>query len=117
MADTISEISALRRYADWPMADNDSLGSDFSAIRAHATLEIHMRECSERQAEVRANFVTLHGRLDAMMKSFDERLAAQESSFDKRMTAISNRMWLAAGALISCLGYLAFHFATRGLHP
>lgn len=125
--DTLLKTTAVRRYLDWPMA-SDELGSDFSAIRAHATLEMHMKECGERQAEVRANFATIHGRLDAMMasfdkrmaaqeESFDKRMAAQESSFDKRMTAISNRMWVAAGAVISCLGFLAFHFATKGLHP
>lgn len=107
--------------ASWPRlveAVTDDMGPDFSGVRAHATLEMHMKECSERQAEVRANFVTLHGRLDAMTRAMEERLTAQIESVDKRMTAMSNRMWAAAGALIVVLaGGLAsvvFYLLTRG---
>lgn len=76
-------------WARWVrhMADDD-----FSAVRAHATLEIHMKECSERQAEIRAGMLAIHGRLDALQRSVDERL-----------TAVANRMWTAAGTLILAL--------------
>lgn len=73
-------------------AGSDGLGSDFSAVRAHAHLEMHERQCTERQLEIRASLLAIHGRLDRM-----------ETSFDKRMTAISNRMWGAAIGVVLLL--------------
>lgn len=91
----------------------DDLGPDFSGVRAHATLEIHMKECSERQAEIRAGMVAIHGRLDSLQKTWSEEIHHMESSFEKKLTAIGNRMWAAAAALIGALAMVAFYLLAK----
>jgi hypothetical protein len=86
----------------WPrlvsaVADN-GMGPDFSGIRAHATLEIHMRECAERHAEWRASQTIIHTRIDHL----------------------SNRLWAAATTIIVLLlgasGTMAWFLLTKGAH-
>jgi hypothetical protein len=90
-------------------AADDGLGPDFSGIRAHAHLEMHEKQCTERQAEIRSSLLALHGRLDRM-----------ETSFDKRMNGISNRLWGAATAIILLLlgalgAVLFFYVIAKGV--
>ena len=79
----------------------DDLGPDFSGIRAHAALELHMKECAERRAEDRSDRATMHARLTAM-----------QASIDARLTEISNRMWgvLAGTCEAAVLGLAAIVF-------
>lgn len=95
------------------MAPVDDLGSDFSGVRAHAALELHMRECTERRAEDRADRAVTHARLTSMQESFDKRMATLNETFDKRMGAINNRMWTAAAALIGALAMVAAYLVTK----
>lgn len=77
---------------------DDRMGSDFSGIRAHATLEIHMKECTERQAELRSGLQAIHARLDAM-----------QAAFDDRMNRHSNRMWATAiGVIVMLMATIAY---------
>jgi hypothetical protein len=95
----------------------DGLGSDFSGIRAHAALELHMRECAERRAEDRADRSTTNARLTAMQESFDKRMSELTATLDRRMTGMSNRMWAlvisGGGAAFVGLAALIFHLLTR----
>ena len=99
----------------------DELGADFSGVRAHAALELHMRECAERRAEDRADRATTHARLNSLQEAFDKRLAELTATFDKRMTSLSNRMWAAAiGMIVTLLGIVAFlipHYVGKVPHP
>lgn len=107
---------------------DDGFGSDFSAARAHAHLEMHIKECAERRAEDRADRATFHARLNSMQESFDKRMAdltravelrlnERASWDDKRMAALSNRMWVAAVGLIVILfgvvGWLLPHWVQK----
>ncbi len=53
--------------AEWfgMMATDDGLGGDFSAIRAHAHLELHEKQCVEWRAEIRAALAAIHERLNS----------------------------------------------------
>jgi hypothetical protein len=86
---------------------DDGLGPDFSGVRAHAALELHMRECAERRAEDRADRAVTHARLNSM-----------QESFDKRMSEISSRMWAlvvgGGGCAFVGMAVLVFHLLTRG---
>jgi hypothetical protein len=106
------------------MTPADDLGSDFSGVRAHAALELHMRECTERRAEDRADRAVTQARLNSMQESFDKRMAELNETFDKRMAAItgtfdkrtnaiSNRMWAAAVGLIGILFVVAGFLLTK----
>ncbi len=102
-------------------SSDDGLGPDFSGVRAHAALELHMRECTERRAEDRADRATTNSRLNAMQESFDKRLAQLNETFDKRMGVISNRQWATATAAIVCLvgalgSVLFFYVIAKGAH-
>lgn len=98
----------------------DDLGPDFSGIRAHAALELHMRECAERRAEDRADRATTHARLNSMQESFDKRMSELTGTLDKRMTAFNNRLWVAAigviVTLVGIVGWLIPHYVGKG-HP
>lgn len=105
----------------WPRlvkAMTDELGHDFSGVRAHAALELHMRECAERRAEDRADRATTHARLNSIQESFDKRMSELTATFDKRMTAISNRMWATAIGiillLVSVVAFLLPHYLGKG---
>lgn len=64
-----------------PPPVDDDLGPDFSGVRAHAHLELHEKQCLERQSEIRAALLAIHGRIDNL----------------------NNRLWAAAGSLIGLL--------------
>jgi hypothetical protein len=99
----------------------DDLGHDFSGVRAHAALELHMRECAERRAEDRADRALTNARLNSKQESFDKRMSELTSTLDKRMTAHSNRMWAAAiGLILTLLATVAFlipHYVGKVPHP
>lgn len=99
----------------------DDMGPDFSGVRAHAALELHMRECAERRAEDRADRATTHARLNAMQESFDKRMSELTATFDKRMTSANNRLWAAAvGVIVTLVGIVAFlipHYVGKVPHP
>lgn len=115
-------------------AADDGLGGDYSAARAHAHLEMHMRECErnrrediqrqiEQQAEVRAAMAAIHDRLNSMHRTFEERMRfegeerkAEKEDLKKELSSLGNRMWAAGAALIAGLAVLAFHFFTKGVH-
>ncbi len=106
-------LARLTRDLNMPGSD-DGLGPDFSGVRAHAALELHMRECTERRTEDRADRATTNARLNAMQESFDSRLSQLNDTFDKRMGVISNRLWGTATAiivlLVSALGTVLFFY-------
>ena len=107
---------------------DDAYGGDFSATRAHAHLEMHIKECAERRAEDRADRATFHARLNALQESFDRRMSDltqaieqrmndRALSDDRRMAALNNRMWVAAVGLIILLsgivGWLLPHWVQK----
>jgi len=57
---------------------NEDRAPDFSAVRANARLELHEAVCAERWKAILSEVVALHA----------------------RMSAMSNRMWAVAGAMI-----------------
>lgn len=80
-----------------PMAD-DGLGPDFSGVRAHAHLELHEKQCLERQSEIRAALLAIHGRIDGI---------------DKRMWAIAIT---SIGGLLVGLCAVMFYMITHIAH-
>jgi len=107
---------AVWRYLVKGMADD--YGSDFSGIRAHAALELHMRECTERRTEDRADRLMTQERLNAMQTSFDARMIELTKTFDGRLSSINNRMWAillsVCSASVLCVAWFVFHEITRG---
>lgn len=99
-------------------AAGDPMGPDFSGIRAHATIELHMKECAERQAELRSQLLAIHGRLDSMQQSFDERMRGLEKVTETRIGLIHNRLWAAAiGLIVGLAGLVAyFYHAAQRIH-
>lgn len=90
-------------------SSDDGLGPDFSGVRAHAALELHMRECTERRAEDRSDRAITQARLNSMQESFDKRMSELTSTIDKRMNGVSNRMWTTAiGIIVLLLGTVAY---------
>lgn len=76
---------------------NDGRAPDFSAVRANARLELHEAVCAERYKAILAEMIALN----------------------TRVTAVSNRMWATAGAMIllcvTGLAGLLILIVTRGL--
>ena len=83
---------------EWMSMDgNDDRAPDFSAVRANARLELHEAVCAERYKAILSEMIAVHTRL----------------------TAVSNRMWATASAVIlmcvTGIAGLVVLIITRGL--
>jgi hypothetical protein len=122
-AQDAEDVAWLHRMG--PPPSDDGLGSDYSGVRAHMHLELHLREYREWRAEIRASLGALNGHISALQQSIDHRntemqkalesrLAEDRAETNQRLSSLSSRMWTGLCAFIGTLLMIAGYLYDKG---